>query len=151
MEICDLERILEIEEGCFPSAWPRAMFLQVLRRPQLRTLVIEQCYRLHGFAIIGPQMGVMHIWNLGIAVEARRRGLGTALLRHVEFLARIEGCKAVQLSVREGNLGAQLAYRRAGFEAIKIMHRGYGNEDAYEMRLPLSTDGDARTERHRSG
>ena len=141
MESRDQARVFEIERGCFPSAWTHMVLAQVIATPHMRTFVVEEGEIVQGFVIVGTKAGVVQIWNLAVSEDARRRGLGTALLSRVLHLARLERFKTVVLSVREGNLGAQLAYRRAGFRAINIRHLGYGDEDAYEMRLDLDPGG----------
>jgi ribosomal-protein-alanine N-acetyltransferase len=144
MDSDDRERVFEIELECFPSAWPGAVLWRVIATPHMRTFVVEEDGAVQGFVIVGTKSGVVHVWNLAVAHARRRRGLGTALLHWVLDLARREGYGEVGLSVREGNLGAQLAYRRAGFRAVEIKHLGYGDEDAYEMRLELGSDGARR-------
>ena len=139
MESDDSQRVLVIETECFPSAWTSAVLWRVVTIPHMRTNVLEENGTVQGFVMVGTESGTVNIWNLAVAKAKRRRGHGTALLQWVLDLARREGHREVGLSVREGNLGAQLAYRRAGFRAVEIKHLGYGDEDAYEMRLDLSS------------
>jgi mycothiol synthase len=56
--------------------------------------------------------------TLGTLTEARRRGVGSALLHHAFEVARAEGCSELSLGVDSDNpTGAPALYRRAGLEA----------------------------------
>lgn len=53
---------------------------------------------------------------LVVAPEAERRGIGRALLDHVEQWAREHGCLEVVLDVFVGNDGAKTFYERCGYQ-----------------------------------
>ena len=55
---------------------------------------------------------------LGVAAEARRRGVGETLVRHVLRLARIRGLVRVVLNTGPDMLAAQRLYDRLGFERL---------------------------------
>ena len=63
-----------------------------------------------------------YLWIQSVYVEPafRRRGVFTALYRHVEAIAASPGHCGLRLYVDEGNAAAQAVYRRLGME-----HRGY--------------------------
>jgi len=57
--------------------------------------------------------------SIGVAAEARGRGIGSALLDALTTLAREQGYRAVSLSVDRGNLARRL-YERKGFRDAGI-------------------------------
>lgn len=97
----------------------------------------------------GPPVGVLlawdaadevHLLDVAVEVEARRRGVGRRLLATVIEHGRRRGARVVLLEVRRSNLPAIALYRRAGFEQAGV-RRGYysdNGEDALEFRLELA-------------
>lgn len=55
------------------------------------------------------------VYFLAVAKAHRRRGVGQALMRHVEAALRDLGCAKLNLQVREDNEDALSFYRRIGF------------------------------------
>lgn len=56
------------------------------------------------------------VWNLGVAEEYRRRGIGTQLLEHAHAAAREAGALTIGLEVLIGNTGAIRFYENAGYK-----------------------------------
>jgi len=79
---------------------------------------------------------VSHVGTLGIAIHPsyQKLGLGTALVKLMEELAKKEGIKKIELSVIEGNIGAMklfknLGYFEEGVRLNKFRHsEGFRNE-----------------------
>jgi aminoglycoside 3-N-acetyltransferase I len=62
-----------------------------------------------------PDKGTeMFLSELAVAPEARRRGVGTALVRALEDLARERGCHGMWVATEAQNAAALATYRRAG-------------------------------------
>lgn len=59
---------------------------------------------------------VLCIHTLGVSPLFQRRGVAAAMVRQAESVARTSGCKCLRLDVIEGNLPADMLYRRLGFE-----------------------------------
>jgi len=82
------------------------------------------------------------ILNLGVTLGARRRGIGTALVRHLlaDFARR--GVVSAFLEVRESNVPAQKLYESFGFAAVGRRPRYYQRpmEDAVVLRAAISAD-----------
>ena len=82
------------------------------------------------------------ILNLGVTLSARRRGIGTALVRRLlEDFGR-RGVVSAFLEVRESNLPAQQLYESFGFAAVGRRPRYYQRptEDAVVLRAAISAD-----------
>jgi ribosomal protein S18 acetylase RimI-like enzyme len=68
-----------------------------------------------GVELTHPDKGTeMFIYELEVAPRARRRGVGTALVRALAELARERGCYGMWVGTETGNEAAQRTYRRAG-------------------------------------
>ena len=92
-----------------------------------------------GYAEIRMIAGEGQIYNIAIAPEFRREGMGEALLRHLIDKADADGCKLVTLEVRSGNEAAMELYKKLGFREVG-RRKGYyakGGEDAVLMDLDL--------------
>ena len=92
-----------------------------------------------GYAEIRMIAGEGQIYNIAIAPEFRRGGIGEALLRHLIDKADADGCKLVTLEVRSGNEAAMELYKKLGCREGG-RRKGYyakGGEDAVLMDLDL--------------
>lgn len=71
-------------------------------------------------ATISPlaRTGELDFRFLGVAADARRRGVGEVLVAHVVRLARIRGLERVVLNTGPDMLAAQRLYDRLGFERL---------------------------------
>lgn len=78
--------------------------------------------------------------NLVVFSAARRRGMGTFLLREFVENVRAGGDKAIFLEVRESNQGARSLYGKLGFEEAGLRKNYYSDpvEDAIVCRLRIS-------------
>jgi len=79
--------------------------------------------------VIGTVMGGYDghrgwIYLLAVLPAARRRGIGTALVRHVEAALRESGCPKVNLQVLPGNAEVIEFYRKLGFKVEERISMG---------------------------
>ena len=82
------------------------------------------------------------ILNLGVLLTARRRGIGSALVRRMLADFSRRGVVSAFLEVRESNLPAQRLYESFGFTAVGRRPRYYQRpmEDAVVLRAAISAD-----------
>ena len=90
-----------------------------------------------GYAEIRMISGEAQIYNIAIAPEFRREGIGEALLRHCIDKAEADGCKLVTLEVRGSNEAAMELYKKLGFHEVGCRKGYYNGEDAVLMDLDL--------------
>ena len=142
----DLLEVVEIEEACRLSLWgwdsyhaelsSREAIMLVARRdrPDLRT-----GHHLEGFLSARVSAGELHINNIGVHEESRRRGVGRALMDVVVAEALRQGAQTAILEVRAGNVAAQSLYRRYGFAVVGRRRQYYRDppEDALLMNARL--------------
>ena len=143
MRVRDLPQVLQIERASFRNPWTGALFLQELRVPFSRLVVVR---RAAGDA--EPVVGYLcrwfvadevHILNLAVHPERRRMGIAHLLMRETLREARAGGAVAVTLEVRRSNNAARRLYQALGFEGVGERRHYYGRgEDALIMRLDLN-------------
>ncbi|NIP19328.1 MAG: ribosomal protein S18-alanine N-acetyltransferase [Xanthomonadales bacterium] len=136
----DLDRVLEIEESCYPFPWTRGIFSDCLR-------VGYACFGLQlgsdlaGYSVHNWAAGESHLLNLCVDGPWQRRGYGSMLLEHAINHARALDCHVMFLEVRPSNPDARALYLRRGFEAVGERPEYYqaaeGRENAVVMRLDL--------------
>ena len=94
---------------------------------------------LAGYAEIRIIAGEAQVYNIAVAPEFRREGIGEALLRHMIEKAEEAGCSVLNLEVMDGNEAATELYSKLGFREVG-RRRGYyakGKRDAVLMDLAL--------------
>jgi ribosomal-protein-alanine N-acetyltransferase len=132
--LSDLDEILAIEVASFTSPWTREMYLA-----ELDNVGVSFCYtarddsgKILGFCSFWRVMDELHINNLAVAPEHRRRGVATALLRFVLNEAHKFDVRRATLEVRRSNDAARHLYERFGFAAAGVRRSYYSNpvEDA---------------------
>lgn len=94
-----------------------------------------------GYAIGWVVADEAELANLGVAVRARRQGVGRRLVEAVVAAARERGGRRLYLEVRESNVAAVELYRSLGFQTVGRRSRYYArpSEDARVMAVDLTT------------
>jgi ribosomal-protein-alanine N-acetyltransferase len=92
-----------------------------------------------GFAVAWHVADELHVLNVAVAPEVRRRGVGTRLMSAALAYAEEKRVRIVLLEVRRSNRPALRLYRSLGFSVLGVRPRYYGDndEDAVEMILSL--------------
>ena len=135
----DLPGVLEIEGVSFIAPWTRGMFEQTLSSSVAYSLVVVEADRVLAYTVFycgGPEM---HIMNIAVHPDHRRRGLAFEALSRVIAFARENDLEECFLEVRESNMSARGLYEKLGFERVG-RRKGYyseSGEDALVMRLLL--------------
>jgi len=124
--------VLRIEEASFPDAWSADAFDHWLSNGASGH-VLEREGRCVGFFLVMLASDRLHLVNLAVAPEERRKGIATLALRKIENIAWAYGLPRIELEVRETNLAAQLLYRQSGYRAVEIVRSYYPDQDAYKM------------------
>lgn len=135
----DLKRLLEIEAASFGrDAWDRELFVQALERCPEVFLIARLQARVAGYAITCIERNHAELFSIAVFPDARRRGVGEALIRHTLRVLRRRRLKTFGLMVRTGNKEAIRFYRRLGFRRIKTLKTYYApGVDAWRMELVL--------------
>ena len=131
----DVPFISRLEEETFSMPWSADSFLEMISKEDARYYVAEEDGRLLGGCGVLMIAGEGNITNVAIAPEARNRGIGTALLRHLMAEGDREGLTAYTLEVRVSNRPAVCLYEKFGFQSAGIRPGFYEKpvEDALIM------------------
>jgi len=128
----DRADVLRIEEASFPDAWTADVLAGWLAKGASGH-ILEREGRCVGFFLVLLAGDHLHLANLAVAPEERRKGIASFALRKIENIAWAHGLPRIELEVRETNLAAQLLYRRNGYRAVDIVRSYYSDQDAYKM------------------
>lgn len=143
MALQDLDEVLALECST-PEAphWDRVIYQRLLADGsgvRHGAFVAIQEEGLAGFIVARQVLEVCEIESIVVAVDARREGLGSALLDTVSGWAAAGRAERLQLEVRAGNLRAIRFYERAAL-INEGLRRGYyrdPEEDAVLMGKSL--------------
>jgi len=160
----DLPAIVAIEQRSFSDPWSAEMFQAHLGgEPFLFLVAHEGAVRegmghgrsahpiegvtlppIVGFAVAQVVASTAELFEIAVAREARRRGVGAALLDEVLARCRALGAGAITLEVRESNQPARALYESRGFATVGRRKRYYRDptEDGLLLQLPLVDPGD---------
>ena len=143
----DLLEIVQIEEQSGLSRWGWAAYYAELQGPNRDLMLIARPARgwivepgpIAGYIVARETAGELHINNVAVRADFRRRGIGAALLGRILHEARGRKANAAFLEVRSANLAAQALYEKNGFKAIARRADYYSEprEDAVVMSLVL--------------
>ncbi|MBV9125421.1 MAG: GNAT family acetyltransferase [Planctomycetes bacterium] len=64
------------------------------------------------------------VYSLAVAPQARRRGVGTALMRHLERELALRGCPKINLQLLASNAGTVAFYRQLGYAVEERISMG---------------------------
>ena len=146
----DLLEVVEIEKLSGISAWGWDAYHKELQAPEDVIMLVartatestqKQGPAIEGFIVSRLVAGELHINNVAVRPEVRRRGIAAGLLAAVLEEGRHNAARLAFLEVRAGNAAAQGLYRRCGFQVTGRRKRYYNQpvEDALLMSLVLET------------
>lgn len=140
----DLLEVVEIEEASGLSRWGwDAYHAELTRKTETIMLVARHrssaAFRLAGFIAARIAADDLHINNMAVRVDWRRRGIGGLLLRAALDDGKRAGARRAFLEVRATNETAQQLYRKYGFTSTARRASYYMNppEDALVMTARL--------------
>jgi ribosomal-protein-alanine N-acetyltransferase len=136
----DLDEVIDIERASFSMPWSRGAFLYELQQNRVaRCLVMREGEHVVGYLCLWEIGDELHITNVAVHPDQRRRGFGRSLLTGVLDDARARKLKLVVLEVRPSNHEARTLYESLGFQVMG-RRRGYyydTGEDALVMEVGL--------------
>ena len=144
----DLLEVVEIEESSGLSRWGWAAYYAELQSSNrglmyvahvARPLEQQNTENLAGYIVARVSGGELHINNVAVRNDYRRRGIGIRLLNRILEEAKRFEATAAFLEVRAGNSVARALYERCGFAVIASRPNYYSEpmEDALLMNAKL--------------
>ncbi len=131
--------ILEIEKRSFITPWNLIHFLDELMNPSSHIWGIFQDEKIIGYICFWLVADEIHILNLAIHPDMRRKGMAKLLLDKLIDWAINKDIASIWLEVRPSNKPAISLYEKFGFKKVGI-RKGYytdTKEDAILMELKL--------------
>ena len=108
-----------------PASYAAKVFREALRGKDCRLFVAESDGRVAGYAVVRIKRAPKHpllkpgkqisLEEMSVARDARRSGIGSALVRHAERFAAKKGFAELELHVYAFNAGARSFYERLGY------------------------------------
>jgi ribosomal-protein-alanine N-acetyltransferase len=133
---------MAIERVSYPTPWVRQAFSDELDRPWARLEVLRQVAtnRVVAYCNYWLVADELHILNVAVHPDERRRGHAARLLQHILEEASRTRMRVVSLEVRMSNHPAQALYRKFEFREVGTRPRYYADngEDALLMDRELS-------------
>lgn len=143
----DVPALLALERQSFTHPWTEGNFREVVADPSRATALVLREARgravekaaVVAYCVFQSVVDEIHILDLVVAGERRRRGLGRWLLGHTLDRAARRGADRAFLEVRRSNGAALALYRSFGFE-VRAERRDYYREPV-EDALVLEKSG----------
>ncbi len=126
----DVARVMEIEKEGFLHPWSRELIERELEHAWSQLLLAQdgQDGPVVGYIVFWLVHDEVHVLNVATALEARRRGVGRALMDVAEQEGRRRGARIATLEVRSSNVPAIALYRAIGYRQVGIRPNYYAEE-----------------------
>ena len=136
MTPADLEEVMVIERAAFRHPWSHELFRRELEHDWSTILVaIEPLSnaprgneRIIGFLIYWLVHDEVHILNVAVSPEHRRRGIARILMTETEKRAHQASAALLTLEVRRSNVAALDLYREFDYRAVGVRPNYYVDE-----------------------
>jgi ribosomal-protein-alanine N-acetyltransferase len=144
--LTDLKAIFAIEKQSFSTPWSRLSFVAELTQSMSHFLVAgpspPEAWQLWGYIIFWIVADEMHLLNLAVHPDKRRRGISRALLAAALSQSRNLGAEIAWLEVRPSNMEARGLYESFGFAEVGRRLKYYEDtqEDAILLVLHLNAE-----------
>lgn len=129
-----LDRIVEIEELCFPCPWKWEFFAQELQYPNRyhRVLISNGCLAGYLFSYyVHPEI---HISKIAVHPDYQNRQYATRMMDQFSSFCRLKKITDISLEVRTTNTAAIQFYKNWNLSVVGVRKRYYDDgEDAYIM------------------
>ena len=134
-----IPQIEEIERECFSRPWTAEQLKSQMRDAQHEFIAAVDDGRVLGYVGLMYVLDEGYISNVAVHTEARRRGIGDALIDALAAKAAELELAFLTLEVREGNAPAIALYAKHGFHPVGKRKNYYDapKEDAVLMTCYL--------------
>ena len=127
-----LNELANLHQKCFPhKPWSADDFAD------LKKSGCEIIASQNGFIVWRAVADEAELITIGVAPDARRTGIGAAMIGIMEAELKKSGVKSVFLEVAENNAPARKLYEQNGYVQIGIRPKYYDGIDAIMMKKEL--------------
>jgi [ribosomal protein S18]-alanine N-acetyltransferase len=138
----DMPAVIALEKSAFRNPWSPELLRRELDHDWSTILLVEEPQPdgsrvLLGLGIFWIVQDEVHVLNVAVAPEHRRRGVGRVLMDEVLARGRQRRCALATLEVRRSNEAAIGLYKSLGFRSVGVRPNYYVDEkeDALVMLL----------------
>jgi ribosomal-protein-alanine N-acetyltransferase len=135
------EQLAGLHARAFDRPWSAAEILKLMENPAVFALIARDGAP-RGFTMAWAAAGDAEVLTVAVVPEARRKGLGIALVQAAGAAALARGAASMHLEVAEENAAARALYAKLGYEEVGRRPGYYSNEagavDAIVLRHALS-------------
>ena len=126
------DEIANLHKLCFPNKpWSASDFAD-LKKSGCEIIVSQ-----NGFIVWRTVADECEIITIGVAPDARRNGVGSAMLAIIEKNIKNQGVKKIFLEVASTNVAGKKLYENNGYKTIGIRPKYYDGIDAILMAKDL--------------
>ncbi len=128
-----------IEQG-LPWSWTEARVARAIEDPDINVVVVPQRAAIAAFGIMSYRYDDAHLLLFAVRRDRQRQGVGSAVLRWLEDVARTAGQRRILLEARRDNSAARGFYCEHGYHEVTIA-KGYyqGIKDGIRLEKWLTT------------
>lgn len=127
-ELGDLPHLIALEDQSFSCDRISPRQFRYLMT-QANSIIVKAVHHdaLAGYMVLLRRKNSrkLRIYSIGVALSARKQGIGRELLAHAEKLARTCHCSELTLEVCEHNSSARQLYNNAGFHQYGLKENYY--------------------------
>jgi ribosomal-protein-alanine N-acetyltransferase len=145
----DLLEVVDIEESTGLSRWGWAAYYAELQGSNGNLMLVARIpnagrdrprHRIAGYIVARQAADEVHINNVAVRSNYRRRGIGRRLLDWILLAGKRSGATSAFLELRAGNSAALALYEECGFRITARRSKYYSEpvEDALVMVANLS-------------
>lgn len=113
----------------FDEFWNENILISEIKNENTKYIKASINDEIVGFAGILINYDDIHIMNIVVKKEQRKKGIGKELLKALIELAKKENKESLTLEVNEKNIPAIKLYEKFNFENLGIRKRYYNNTD----------------------
>lgn len=138
----DLAEVLVVEKEAYTPGWSEKNFLNEMRNACSYAFVADQGRRILGYLVFWLIRDEVHLLNLTVRADRKRRGVGKKLMAFLIHFSRRHAAKWIDLEVRRSNQAAISMYRTFGFRERRVRRAYYHDkrEDGLVMELRLERE-----------
>ena len=128
-----------IEHG-LPWSWTEGRVAHAIHDVDTNVAVVGERGAISAFGIMSYRADA-HLLLFAVRRESQRKGVGSALLRWLEEVARCAGMQRIRVECRRSNDAARNFYSEHGYHECAISPRMYrGREDGILLEKLLSSE-----------
>jgi [ribosomal protein S18]-alanine N-acetyltransferase len=111
----DIPEIHGIERASFADPWSSLFFYIIYTHPKLHCWTARSNGSIGGYICFEDLSGTLHLQNLAVRKEMRKRGIAQKLMNQLLRYARSLPCENIRLEVSQNNHAALELYQKNQF------------------------------------